>query len=372
MKEIFLVLIALLSQTTRIQSQFTQVSVLQEEQEEGERWGKCVELIEFHFTGSCDLIKDVFITGYIDEHCTFRPVPLQCVAVSTRDGGCIVSVQDRDLQDITNAGENFYIAFPGWIASIHEDLIFTGCLIRNCDERVDCCLKRVELEACRNICDETECFVGGCRVTDGKSTVLQIGNFENGNSSEEHEICECYCGDSEFKANPCGDDPGNPPPGDDPANLTDCGIAFGKYEDRNYCFEDIYLPPYNPPIDQWGWTNKVRQSSYTDYTFTLYSGAEHCDTSIARIDGTAIVKVPENDRVIVDLYPNENVVFTEVHIYVGKDILPIKDWYYVVTPGYYTVVDEEPDNDNLHYEIDLHRGSSKLYVIIHAVSCIAL
>lgn len=111
--------------------------------------------------------------------------------------GCIISVQDKALDQLIGT-ENFYFI-------LQSGYYFDGCIVRPCHGvPVPCCIKYVDVGEDWDFCHDN-CFLDTCEVVEGKGNLLQIGNAE-----DAAEICRCQCQKDDFLWRNFAEDPCNP------------------------------------------------------------------------------------------------------------------------------------------------------------------
>lgn len=162
---------------------------------------------------------------------------------------------------------------------------------------------------------------------------------------------------SEFDINI--DDPGNSDDDDD----SDGETAFG-YDDGNgvaTCFFDI------PDLgnQRWGWTNKYDANKNAKYEIPLYAGASHCDPTTKV--GTFKFEV-KNGKIKNMKYEMDNAYkLQDVHVYVGSAILPTLNSAYTVSPGQFTLKNDDLNNvDKFEFPDKLDLSDGDFFLIAHA------
>ena len=138
-----------------------------------------------------------------------------------------------------------------------------------------------------------------------------------------------------------------------------CETAFGRYEGNNTCF-------IGNGFNRWGWTNYLESEG--DYTFDLYAGAAHCDTSNGAYVGEVLVSYADGYMTVTyDLF--EGYVLNEAHVYIGCDPYPtLPNGNLTVAPGQYTFNTGSLDHV-YEYTIGPVEVSGPVYVIVHGVTC---
>lgn len=129
-----------------------------------------------------------------------------------------------------------------------------------------------------------------------------------------------------------------PPPG---SGDYDYETAFAYGGDGATCFLDL-------GFSRWGWTNGPLSPG--EYTWPLMAGAGQCRGGT--VVGSVTV-VYDGDTATVTYNVSAPNVLTEVHVYVGTDILPTDNGADTVAPGQYTIA--------------TGLDGAPIYVIAHAV-----
>jgi fibro-slime domain-containing protein len=143
----------------------------------------------------------------------------------------------------------------------------------------------------------------------------------------------------------------------------DCETAFARYTPHNTCFLDI------PGVgsNRWGWTNGPFPAGTTSAPLSLYAGAAHCVPTSGAVDG-ATFSYDGTTATIVLLHPASGVTITEVHAFVGTDLLPRKHGEYTVSPGQFPFVSDAPQSYPFVIRFTDLPGTP-VYVVVHAVAC---
>jgi len=122
-------------------------------------------------------------------------------------------------------------------------------------------------------------------------------------------------------------------------------------------------------FSRWGWTN----GPFTEGTYflDLYAGAGQCDTSKGELVGVVIVEY-SGSTVEVSYQSLGGHVFTETHLYVGKNPYPQKrkgkKYVNTVAPGQFPYKNDGLGNV-LMDSYTIHDVEGPIWVIAHGVAC---
>jgi hypothetical protein len=158
----------------------------------------------------------------------------------------------------------------------------------------------------------------------------------------------------------CDDDPPPPPP-------LECETAFAYGGGLSTCFLDIDDDgDGDGDFNRWGWTNAITEEDV--YLFDVYAGAGQCDTGKGTLVGTLMV-VYVDGTVDVIYEMNEGFEMSEVHLYVGSEMLPRDvNGDYTVAPGQYPYVNDTLEGAASHAILGIP-ASGPIHVVAHAVVC---
>ena len=150
----------------------------------------------------------------------------------------------------------------------------------------------------------------------------------------------------------------------------DCETAFAYGGNYATCFRTIDV---EPPIgkrdfSRWGWTNGPLDGG--TYYFEIYAGAGQCDLWRGTLVGELTVDYDDvTGDVTVIYYIDSGWELYEAHVFVGCDILPMKNGKYTVAPGQYGNTHEYMEgvsSDTFMVNVTCTNG---IYVVAHAVVC---
>lgn len=154
-----------------------------------------------------------------------------------------------------------------------------------------------------------------------------------------------------------------------PANeCTETAFAMGS---SSHCFQEY--PEFLDNPQRWGWTNGPLTTG--TYTMTIWAGAGQCDISKGTNVGNLIVNYT-GTTAVVTYNITAPYSITEVHLYVGNDILAKKctgpptnqTCEYTLAPGQYPIVRESIIPAGTTTWTETVTGlSGTIYVVAHAV-----
>ena len=134
---------------------------------------------------------------------------------------------------------------------------------------------------------------------------------------------------------------------------------------QSACFLDMDIN-----ANRWGWTNALPADSGTSI-LAIYAGAGQCDIGKGTLVGYLEVS-PTSDPSVLEVTYNafESFLFSQFHLYVGSEILPLaKKGGYTVAPGQYPIVEEiDGTASSQTYLVNVPAGD--LYLVAHAVALI--
>jgi hypothetical protein len=142
--------------------------------------------------------------------------------------------------------------------------------------------------------------------------------------------------------------------------FSDCGTAYAYYPGHAICFIAL-------GYSKWGWINGPVGPG--TYTFDIWAGAAHCNTSNGTYIGTLTVDYDGSTATVTYDITNPDYRMTSTHLYVYPDIgTPIPPNNKPTIPGQY------PDSHVLDYAttdtFTVTGLSGNIYVIAHAtVAC---
>jgi hypothetical protein len=150
----------------------------------------------------------------------------------------------------------------------------------------------------------------------------------------------------------------------------DCETAYAFGDTYATCFLEIDV---EPPIgkrdfSRWGWTNGPLMGG--SYSFEIYAGAGQCDLWRGTLVGDLSVDYDDVTGDVTVIYDvDSGWGLYETHLFVGCDMLPMKNGKYTVAPGHYGNIHEDLDgasSDTFMVNVDCLNG---IYVVAHAVVC---
>jgi len=147
--------------------------------------------------------------------------------------------------------------------------------------------------------------------------------------------------------------------------MTKGETAYAFYNnEKSTCFTDIE----GLSSKKWGWSNGPLVEG--KYEFDMYAGAGQCDINKGTLVGKLLVDYADGRADITfqmtetSDFTDELYTMTTTHLYVGNDILPMKDGSYTDAPGQYGNVDSHDNVTEFSYSIDGLSGD--IYVVGHA------
>ena len=137
--------------------------------------------------------------------------------------------------------------------------------------------------------------------------------------------------------------------------------AFGY--DSNAGVATCFLDINDLQNQRWGWTNQYEGDKDKKYEIKLYAGASHCNPNTEVGKFKFEVKNGKIKDMKFDL--DDEYKLADAHVYVGEDILPIKNGSYTVSPGQFTLKKDGLNDDKYEFpdEIDMH--DEDFYLIAH-------
>jgi hypothetical protein len=137
------------------------------------------------------------------------------------------------------------------------------------------------------------------------------------------------------------------------------GYAYG--ETYATCFLNIPGVQSN----NWGWSNGLIGAG--NYTWPIYAGAGQCNIGNGTYVGDLIVNYnPPN--ITVTYFMLDGYVINATHLYVGSQILPMKNNKYTTAPGQYPYKHKYPDGMQSD-TFTLTGFNGDIYVVGHTVVC---
>jgi len=157
-----------------------------------------------------------------------------------------------------------------------------------------------------------------------------------------------------------------PPP---PGSCTETAFAKGE---SSTCFSEY--PDFLDNPTRWGWTNGPLSNG--TYTMTLWAGAGQCNINNGTNVGTLTVDYT-GSTATVTYNVNPPYSLTEVHLYVGNEILPKKctgnpnnpnnyNCEFTLAPGQYPIVNENLSEGTTSITYTVPNLSGQIYVVAHA------
>lgn len=152
----------------------------------------------------------------------------------------------------------------------------------------------------------------------------------------------------------------------------DCETAFAyNGDDPGTCFLQIDLDGDGEgDFNRWGWTiGPLAESDETRY-YDIYAGAGQCDITKGTRVGKLMVSYFDGVASVVYMLDLDNEwLITEVHTYVGNNILPQKSGNYTVAPGQYPHQAKSASGIKTTVAYVVEDLSGDIYVVAHAVVC---
>ena len=145
--------------------------------------------------------------------------------------------------------------------------------------------------------------------------------------------------------------------GEDPCEVN-CETAYGYLEDGAVCFI--------PPFSQWGWTIPFNEGEH--FGFPLYAGAANCDITKGWGQVGWIEVDYDSGTLTVTYTTYAGYSMSEVHVYVGCGMFPVKKGLTTVAPGQYTHNSMILDRA-ISYTVEFTDVHGPIWLIAHAVVC---
>jgi hypothetical protein len=151
---------------------------------------------------------------------------------------------------------------------------------------------------------------------------------------------------------------------------SECETAFAYGGVYATCFREIDVeePIGKRDFSRWGWTNGPLMAG--SYAFEIYAGAGQCDLWRGTLVGELSVEYDDVTGDVTVIYDiGSGWELYESHLYVGCDMLPMKNGRYTVAPGQYGNTHEYMegvDSDTFMVNVSCTSG---IYVVGHAVVC---
>ena len=117
-------------------------------------------------------------------------------------------------------------------------------------------------------------------------------------------------------------------------------------------------------FSNWGWTNGPLGPGI--YTFDIYAGAAQCNIYKGKKVGILTVNYNGSRATVAyNMFPGYKM--TETHLYVGNNVLPMKNGSYTTSPGQFPLSHDLNNATSDWYEVTGLSGT--IYVVAHAEAC---
>ncbi|KAJ3029531.1 hypothetical protein HDV00_009544 [Rhizophlyctis rosea] len=121
---------------------------------------------------------------------------------------------------------------------------------------------------------------------------------------------------------------------------------------------------------RWGWTSKVSAAPYDAYWPILFGAGtqQQCNQNLGTQGGQLHVQYFANKTVTATYIPNtaNSWTYSQVHLYIGNEVLPKQGNDYTTAPGQHTFKDE---TDPVKLTWTKNGQNAPFYVVGHAVGC---
>eukprot|EP01059_Diplonema_ambulator_P008952 TRINITY_DN18723_c0_g1_i5.p1 TRINITY_DN18723_c0_g1~~TRINITY_DN18723_c0_g1_i5.p1 ORF type:complete len:381 (+),score=103.34 TRINITY_DN18723_c0_g1_i5:132-1274(+) len=136
-----------------------------------------------------------------------------------------------------------------------------------------------------------------------------------------------------------------------------CETAFARSPNAHTCFDEF-------GFSRWGWTNIISGST----SIPVYSAAGQCDINKGWLSAYLNVEYLVGQGIRLTYVPLSGQTIQEIHMYVGKDPLPMKNGAQTVAPGQYPAVFED---GRLTYTFLIPglKADEQFYLVAHAKIC---
>lgn len=136
--------------------------------------------------------------------------------------------------------------------------------------------------------------------------------------------------------------------------------AYAYYEESSTCFLEI-------GFSRWGWTNELENNPGVTYDLPIWAAAGQCDRTKGTHVGTLVVEIHEGNSATITYTMFDGFTLEETQLYVGEEILPLKNGNYTVSSGQFPYKNEDLDGvSSDSYTIDVPSGES-FNLVAHSV-----